>query len=84
MGLRPSELAEWTTVEFSWLAGHLAAYGGDHRTQQQVATLTSMASGFLCKKPVGVKQLMPDYPWPAPVRDLGKRRRLALLAARRG
>lgn len=71
-------------MEFSWLAGHLAAYGGDHRTQIQVATLTSMASGFLCKKPVGVKQLMPDHPWPEPVRDLSRRRNLALSAARRG
>ena len=53
-----------TTVEFSWLVGCVNAYGGDHRTQHQIATLTSMVSGFLCKKPVSVESLMPDYPWP--------------------
>lgn len=52
-----------TTVELSFWVGYQRALGGDYRTQMQVATLTSLVSGFTMKKPLGVKTLMPAYPW---------------------
>ena len=52
------------TTEFRALRGFVQRRGGDSRTQIQLATLTSMVSGIVYKKPLSPKDLMPDYPWP--------------------
>ena len=69
-------LLSMSTVELSFWTGYIRALGGDHRTQLQVATLSSMVSGLAMKKPLSVKRLMPNYPW-------GARRRLSKKARRR-
>ena len=78
-----------TTVELSFWTGFVRALGGDHRTQMQVATLSSMVSGLAMRKPVSVKRLMPAYPWgkrrkPPKVAGRRSRRALALDLARSG
>ena len=67
-----------TTVEFGAVASYIQTHGGDYRTQRQVATLTSMVSGFFLKKPLTVQTLMPDYPWPKAARLPARRTRLDL------
>lgn len=78
-----------STVELSFWLGYTRSLGGDHRTQMQVATLSSMVSGIALKKPVTVRQMMPGYPWGAKKRPTKKAARrsirgMALALAREG
>ena len=56
-------MLDLTTVELSFWVGYFKGIGGDYRMQMQVATLTSVVSGFTMKKPLTPKRLMPEFPW---------------------